>query len=45
MWPLLQRLAAGREMAGAVHLVDDLDEVAGLLGAPDGLDGLQDCGA
>ena len=31
VWPLLQRLAAGREMAAAVHLVDDLDAVAGLL--------------
>ncbi len=31
VWPLLQRLAADREMAGSVHLVDDLDEVVGLL--------------
>ncbi len=30
-WPLLQRLAAGRDMEDAVHLVDDLDEVAALL--------------
>jgi predicted Rossmann-fold nucleotide-binding protein len=31
VWPLLERLAAGRPMAGGVHLVDDLDEVADLL--------------
>jgi predicted Rossmann-fold nucleotide-binding protein len=31
VWPLLQRLAAGRDMEQALHLVDDLDEVAGLL--------------
>jgi predicted Rossmann-fold nucleotide-binding protein len=30
-WPLLERLAAGRDMEHFVHLVDDLDEVAGLL--------------
>jgi hypothetical protein len=31
VWPLLERLAAGRPMAGGVHLVDDLDEVADLI--------------
>jgi predicted Rossmann-fold nucleotide-binding protein len=30
-WPLLQRLAAGRDMQRSVHLVDDLHEVADLL--------------
>ena len=39
VWPLLERLAAGREMAPFVHLVDDLEEVAGLLGAPGRLHG------
>src|SRR6185503_13021455 len=39
VWPLLERLAAGREMAPYLHLVDDLDEVVGLLGAPDRLHG------
>jgi predicted Rossmann-fold nucleotide-binding protein len=39
VWPLLERLAAGREMAPFLHLVDDLDEVVGLLGAPDRLHG------
>lgn len=34
-WPLLRALSEGREMQSAVHLVDDLDEVVGLLGAPD----------
>ena len=27
VWPLLERLAAGREMAARVHLVDDADDV------------------
>jgi predicted Rossmann-fold nucleotide-binding protein len=31
-WPLLDSLARGRLMAPGVHLVDDLDEVAPLLG-------------
>ena len=31
VWPLLERLTAGREMAHTLHLVDDLEEVAGLL--------------
>jgi predicted Rossmann-fold nucleotide-binding protein len=31
VWPLLQRLAAGREMAPQVHLVDDVEEVVPLL--------------
>ena len=31
VWPLLERLAAGREMAHTLHLVDDLEDVAGLL--------------
>ena len=39
VWPLLERLAAGREMAPYLHLVDDLDEVVGLLGTPDRLHG------
>lgn len=30
-WPLLSALAAGRDMAGQVHLVDDVDEVAEVL--------------
>ena len=30
-WPLLSTLAEGRDMAGSVHLVDDLAEVAPLL--------------
>lgn len=30
-WPLLQRLAAGRPMEQAIHLVDDVDKVAALL--------------
>ena len=30
-WPLLEALAAGRPMEGRVHLVDDVDEVGGLL--------------
>jgi hypothetical protein len=37
-WPLLRRLAEGRAMADHVHLVDDLDEVAGILAAPARLD-------
>jgi predicted Rossmann-fold nucleotide-binding protein len=39
VWPLLQRLAEGREMAHVLHLVDDLDEVADRLEAPDRLGG------
>jgi predicted Rossmann-fold nucleotide-binding protein len=39
VWPLLQALAAGREMAPFVHLVDDLEQVVGLLGQPDRLHG------
>jgi hypothetical protein len=31
VWPALQALAADRGMAGALHLVDDVDEVPGLL--------------
>jgi predicted Rossmann-fold nucleotide-binding protein len=31
VWPLLETLAGGREMAEAIHLVDDLDAVAELL--------------
>ena len=31
VWPLLRALAEGREMAGAVHLVDDLADVVPLL--------------
>ncbi len=37
VWPLLRSLAADRPMAAAVHLVDDLDHVAALLGSPDRL--------
>lgn len=33
IWPALQALAADRGMAGALHLVDDVDEVPGLLGS------------
>ena len=33
-WPLLQRLASGRAMAGHVHLVDTVAEVAALLDGP-----------
>jgi hypothetical protein len=32
VWPLLQALAEGREMAGSVHLVDGVDEAVELLG-------------
>ena len=39
VWPLLVRLAAGREMAPYLHLVDGLDEVVGLLGTPGRLHG------
>jgi predicted Rossmann-fold nucleotide-binding protein len=31
-WPLLRSLARGRPMEGRVHLVDSVDEAAGLLG-------------
>jgi predicted Rossmann-fold nucleotide-binding protein len=31
-WPLLQALAAGRDMEHSIHLVDDVTEVPGLLG-------------
>ncbi|MDO5712437.1 MAG: Rossmann fold nucleotide-binding protein [Micrococcales bacterium] len=31
VWPAVQALARGREMAGAVHLVDDLDEAAAIV--------------
>jgi predicted Rossmann-fold nucleotide-binding protein len=31
VWPLLERLAAGREMAHTLHLTDDLEEITGLL--------------
>jgi predicted Rossmann-fold nucleotide-binding protein len=31
VWPLLERLAQGRDMEKAVHLVDELDEVVDLL--------------
>ena len=34
-WPLLKALAAGREMAGLVHVVDDLHAVPALLQRPD----------
>ena len=33
-WPLLQRLAADRPMAAAVHCVDDIAEAADLLAVP-----------
>ena len=33
-WPLLQRLAADRPMAGAIHCVDDIAEAADLLAGP-----------
>ena len=33
VWPLLQRLAEGRDLADVLHLVDDLDEVATRLDA------------
>ena len=39
VWPLLERLAADRDLADVLHLVDDLDEVAGLLDVPDRLGG------
>ena len=39
VWPLLERLAEDRELADVLHLVDDLDEVAGLLDVPDRLGG------
>ncbi len=32
VWPLLRSLAAGRDMAASVHLVDEPADVAGLLG-------------
>ena len=32
VWPLLQALGEGRRMAGALHLVDTVDEAAALLG-------------
>jgi predicted Rossmann-fold nucleotide-binding protein len=38
-WPLLRRLAEERAMADHVHLVDDLDEVAGVLADPARLGG------
>jgi predicted Rossmann-fold nucleotide-binding protein len=38
-WPLLRSLAEGRALADHVHLVDDLDEVAGILTHPARLDG------
>ena len=31
-WPLLTALAVGRDMAGQVHLVDDVDDAAQVLG-------------
>jgi predicted Rossmann-fold nucleotide-binding protein len=31
VWPLLQRLAAGRDMARHLHLVDDLDDAVGVV--------------
>ncbi len=34
VWPAVQALAAGRPMAGAVHLVDDLESAAAIV-APD----------
>ena len=34
VWPLLERLAQGRAMAAHVHLVDDVDDVPGLLREP-----------
>jgi predicted Rossmann-fold nucleotide-binding protein len=33
VWPTLHALAADRRMAGAVHLVDDIEEVPGILAA------------
>ena len=38
VWPLLRRLAQERAMADHVHLVDDLDDVAGILADPARLD-------
>jgi predicted Rossmann-fold nucleotide-binding protein len=38
VWPLLESLAAGRDMASAVHLVDDLESVLPLLAGQDGRD-------
>jgi hypothetical protein len=31
VWPALQALADNRRMGGALHLVDDVDEVPALL--------------
>lgn len=36
VWPALLRLAAGRRMAGALHLVDELDDVLACLSRPVG---------
>jgi predicted Rossmann-fold nucleotide-binding protein len=36
VWPALLRLAAGRRMAGALHLVDELDDVLACLSHPVG---------
>jgi len=33
VWPLVHRLAAGRPMAGAVHLVDDAEEAVAIVSA------------
>ena len=33
VWPLVHRLAAGRPMAGAVHLVDDTEEAVAIVAA------------
>ena len=34
VWPLLQALGEGRPMAGALHLVDTVEEAAAVLGLP-----------
>ena len=31
VWPAVQALAHGRDMAGAIHLVDELDEAAAVV--------------
>lgn len=33
-WPLLRALAEGRDMAGSIHLVDDVDEAVAVLAGP-----------
>ncbi|MEP7091702.1 MAG: Rossmann fold nucleotide-binding protein [Nocardioidaceae bacterium] len=36
VWPLLRTLAADREMAGSVHLVEEVDDALAVLSGPDG---------